>query len=142
MSYGTVNPIWRSCWEWTKGVDDGGYGTVYLGTYLEKRITVRATLLSWFLYKKIDTPLAGQICHFCNNRICVNPGHLYWATELENIKYARLCGGYNKKLDLFTATQIREEYKKGKSRIGLAILYKVSHSQICKVIRGVVWLEN
>lgn len=138
-----MNPIWGSCWEWTKGANDKGYGHVTIGVYQGASITINATLLAWFLYKKIDTPLTGQICHICNNRVCVNPQHLYHATASENMQYARICGRRDKKLDLSKAEQIRECYSLGAvSQRELAKKYGVCQTTIFEILQGKIWQEN
>ena len=101
-------------------------------------------MLSWFIYKKIDTPLTGQICHICNNRRCVNPQHLYHATILENSRYATMCNRNNNfKLSMPIARQIREEYKLGNvTHPVLAKKYGVCKETIQRVVSGATWLES
>ena len=134
-----MNPIWGSCWEWTRSTSSTGYGDLRV-----EQTIIKAPMLSWFIYKKIDVPLTGQICHICNNKRCVNPQHLYHATILENSRYATRCNRNNNfKLSLPIARQIREEYKKRNiTQVALAEKYKVRKETIQKVISGATWQEN
>ena len=139
VSYRIVNPILGSCWEWTKSISSTGYGDLRV-----EQTIIKAPMLSWFIYKKIDTPLTGQICHICNNKKCVNPQHLYHATAAENGRYAVRCNtNSNFKLSLIVARQIREEYKLGNiTHPVLAEKYRVSKETIQRVLSGATWLEN
>ena len=114
-------------------VDANGYGKVWL---VDRPIY--ATLLSWFIYKGISTPLLGEICHLCNNPRCVNPQHLYQGTRKDNAKYVAYCGRVNtQKVDIDIAKQIKEDYKKGDvTQIELAEKYKVSRSTIQRTLYG------
>ena len=67
---------------------------------------------------------------------------MYCATQLENMKYAKICGGYNKKINSFIAKQIRDKYKEGRTKMTLALAYNLSYRHICKVIKGEIWQES
>lgn len=67
------------CWEWQRAKNQHGYGRV--GQDGKNRFAHRVS------YEAFVGPIPDglNVCHRCNNKGCVNPEHLYAASQRQNI---------------------------------------------------------
>ena len=129
------------CWEWTASTQKG-YGTFWTG-----RILMRAHRFSWCIHDSDVTTL--HVLHHCDNRLCVNPNHLFTGTNLDNIKdrvekgrsganglYGETHG--KAKLTDHDVVEIRRLYP-DVQQVHLAERYGITQGQISAIIRRASW---
>ena len=65
------------CWLWGGSVSGSGYGRFWNGT--------RTIQAHWFL--KVDfVPIGKEACHHCDNKLCVNPEHIFISDRCGNMQ--------------------------------------------------------
>ena len=138
------------CWEWTRSTVPSGYGQVYLGKKNNKPIHSRCHRTAWEL---VNGPIPNGLCvlHACDNRLCVNPEHLWLGTIGDNTRDMCRKGravrvvfrGGSHGMAKLTAKQvrnIRSSYANGRvTQTELAARYGVSNQLISTIVTWKTW---
>lgn len=135
----------EACWLWTAGTRNG-YGRYSLGSKSEG--VQSAHRFSYELHKG-KIPLGLYVCHTCDNKLCVNPDHLYAGSAKDNMKDSvernRLnpAKGSRNGQSVLTeeeVTRLRAQIPKGAAaKQKLAEEYGVSLSTIYKIAQQRRW---
>ena len=88
-SHNTIEKFWEKvdvkstneCWNWIGAKKPSGYGNCYC---IDRYTYRSAHRLSWEIHNGA-IPDGKLVLHKCDNKSCVNPGHLYLGTQSDNI---------------------------------------------------------
>lgn len=137
-----INPI-TGCWEWQGMVNGGGYGVITCRGRQKLAHRVSYAIFAG----RFD--LAKDVCHRCDNRLCVNPDHLFIGTRAENMRDAadkgRMAHGNRlsqAKLTEREAARIRDLWAAGVSAKQLAEDHEISVSCVYSITSGRTWRKT
>jgi predicted XRE-type DNA-binding protein len=117
-------------------------------SYGQLRISHRRRIYSHRMaWELINGPIPEgmEVCHTCDNPVCVNPEHLFLGNHLENMRDAkekgrmRALSGEDCKFHKLTIDQVREIKKSTLSQRKLANLYGVTQGAISHILVGKNW---
>ena len=85
-------------------------------------------------------------CHTCDNRLCINPDHLWWGTRGENLRdmYVKHRDGVtgekhpNSKLKVVDVLAIRADER---SQSKIAVDYGIAQSHVSRIKRRAAWRQ-
>ncbi|RTE91923.1 HNH endonuclease [Bradyrhizobium sp. LVM 105] len=116
------------CWNWIGAIHPKGYGLLTM----DKK-SHRVHRLSYQLSNG-SIPLGMHVLHECDNRRCVNPGHLFIGTNADNMADKVSKGRQSRKLSDEDVLAIRSA--KGIPQHALAKQYGVDQSHISRIRSG------
>ena len=121
----------NGCWNYKfgRGGGDGTEATKYAFRGYKKVACIVIDL-------KLGRPHKNDCCHTCDNRLCVNPEHLFAGTRGENLRDASRKGRLIRKLQPDLVHTIRVLYVERKfTQVQLAKMFDVSQAWISKIVR-------
>lgn len=133
-------PDLGQCWVWTGNVVRL-YGQIVLSRTNGKQKNIYAHRYS---YKLTNGPLAGpelRVCHHCDRMLCVNPAHLFAATQQENLNDARrkgrlVDGAHNRKVSDEDIDYIRANYRPRQNGKALAARFGITLVSLMRFVKG------
>jgi hypothetical protein len=120
------------CWYWTGAKGNHGYGQFALNkkTFLPHR-------LAYQIYVG-KIPKSLHVLHSCDNRICVNPDHLFLGTPLDNMrdKIKKGRDRYNTKLSFEQVQEIIKMVSDGVKQRDVAKKFNTCFQNISMIVNG------
>jgi hypothetical protein len=132
-----------NCWIWKGARSKDGYGL-----FNNKTGTHRLLVAHRVAYTLMVGPIPHGlfVCHHCDNRLCVNPSHLFIGTPADNTHDAVAKGRLNQgsqnpnaKLTSFQVVEIYKGRQLGQRPSELAKRFHVSRPTISDITAGRTW---
>ena len=116
------------CWVWTASTKGKGYGQIW-----KNGKSLRAHRVVWEM-ERGPVPKGKQVLHRCDNRLCVNPDHLFLGDNATNAAdMARKNRHGSSKL---TSEQVREVLDSDRTNADLAKQFGVTPEAIYRIRSG------
>lgn len=137
--YDQIGPDDGECWPWTGHALAAGYGRIaidgrtWLATHLALTISGE------------PRPDGQYALHRCDNPRCVNPAHLWWGTQAENMKDMAAKGrgraprGSRNPNAKLTEADVREIRATPGPASALAAKFRIDRSKICRIRNRKAW---
>ena len=129
--------ITGECHWWMGAVDSGGYGSLR-----RDGKTLRAHRVAYTLSNG-EIPEGQCVLHTCDNRLCVNPEHLFLGTHLDNIRdmneKRRQIHGDSHPMRKINSEQARAIKADPRKQRQIAADYGISPSHVSGIKSGKYW---
>ena len=132
----------NGCWEFEGSLGHSGYGRIYVHGRHEAAHRVS------YLANVGTIPTGLSVLHRCDNRICVNPDHLWLGTAKDNILDCHKKGRFptrrgednsQHKLSVLEVLEMRDCRARGETQCSLADRFHVHQSLVSLVTRKKKW---
>ena len=123
----------KDCYNCDLAQNKGGHCQIQVG----KRMVLAHRVSLYIATKK--HPLNLKACHRCNNPKCINPDHLYWGTNSQNMIDMVMAGNHPKqKISAEQALEIRD-YDGPLSQKKLGEKFGINQQTVSKIKSGKSW---
>jgi transcriptional regulator with GAF, ATPase, and Fis domain len=126
------------CWDWIAAVwMQGRYGAFWVDKEFNNQRMTGAHRASYFIHTGVH-PKSSEVCHSCDNTLCVNPEHLFLGSHTENMRDMVLKGRHRiggQKMDTQKKTLGQILKKKGWEVKQIAKVLGISSSQCSRALR-------
>jgi hypothetical protein len=133
----------NGCFIWQKNLDKDGYPYLWIDSHSTRAHSYVCALING------PRPEKAVTLHSCDNPSCINPDHLSWGSQRQNIldKFARgranLPTGSNhasaKLTERIVSHMRTAHYGQGQSINSLAKQYCVSYGTAYEAVKGTTW---
>jgi hypothetical protein len=129
----------NECWEWRGYKHPRGYGYLCLATSGHYKVH----RLSYALHNDV-LPANTVVCHRCDNPACVNPNHLFAATQKENIadcirKGRRVVLRGERRASKLTAEKVIRIRSDVRPQNVIAAEYGIRQDHVSRIKTGKAW---
>ena len=129
----------NGCWEWINC--KGRYGRFWVDGS-----TFNAHRISW-LINRGQIPYEMEVLHTCDNKICVNPDHLYLGTQAENnrdriTRFNGKVAGRPKKFSIQEIDVIKDLYRSGMLQLNIAEQFNTTASTISLAVNDKLYING
>lgn len=136
-----------TCWVWQACSRGNGYGCIKING---KVVDAHRFSYEFFI---APIPLGKLVCHSCDNRLCVNPNHLFLGTHADNtadaiskhrhvlpVNRARGQSHGFAKLKDKDIPNIFRMFDEGIAQTDIAKTYGVDKSTVCRILKRKAWM--
>jgi hypothetical protein len=131
-------PDAKACWVWTGSTNSRGYGLFLL----IGRTRVRAHRLTWLLSRG-EIPAGMEVCHSCDNTLCVNPDHLFLGTHrdnhLDSVRKGRKRAWGLQKLNAAQVVEIRARCAAGERQKDVGRAFGIARNTVSGIVNRKTW---
>ena len=136
------NYVDGDCWQWIAGLKGNGYGQINVDGHI---FSVHKLAYKIFIgpIPKHHSYHGMCVCHDCDNKLCVNPDHLFLSDQPGNIadavKKNRMHPGEKHGMSKLTEEQVKKILASELSNTEIATKYGVTQSCISRIRSGDRW---
>lgn len=118
--------------------------------YTEMNRNGKMVLIHRYMYEKYKGNIENgmKVCHKCDNRLCINPSHLFLGSQQDNMDDMRsknrqapspCCGGERNGRSKLTTGQIQKIREDKRTQKEIAKEYGIKQCHVSRIKRNAAW---